>query len=252
MARSLPVSRTPTILILLIAAIPALPQTAPPRDPLDRDTPQDSVFNFLEACHAKNYERAWKYLDVGSLPEGQRLQNGTELARQLARILDRDVRFDIGGLSREPGGDDRDGLSPDREVVDSFVLNGRPVQIQLLRVSLHSGLKVWLFSAETLALVPKLAVLASDSAIEKHLPPVLVNREFMDTALWRVLTLLLLATGLAAASRWLSRLVVFLADAVLARIVPRLDGRALTSLTAPIRILFPAALFGAALAPVGT
>ena len=39
------------------------------------------------------------------MPEDQRLSGGTELARELESILDRDTQFDVGNLSRNPEGD---------------------------------------------------------------------------------------------------------------------------------------------------
>src|SRR6201999_2516513 len=87
-------------------------------DPLNRDTPQSTVVSFLEACHAKDYSRAWRYLDLRALPDDRRLEQGPELARQLQEVLDRDARFDVGSLSHDPEGDLTDGLPGDRELID--------------------------------------------------------------------------------------------------------------------------------------
>ena len=65
---------------------------------------------FLEAAHAKNYGKAWRYMDLRNMPEEERLKNGAELARQLETILDRDTQFDVGNLSRDPEGDVSDNL----------------------------------------------------------------------------------------------------------------------------------------------
>ena len=82
-----------------------------------------------------------------------------ELAQQLEQILDHDVRFDVASLSRNPGADRT-------EHVDSFTVNGRTLQLQLERVTLRSGLSVWLFASASVALIPQLARLASDSPVE--------------------------------------------------------------------------------------
>ena len=58
------------------------------QDPLDRDSPQSSVFSFLEACRAKNYARAWRYLDLRGVSENKRSDDGPQLARQLEQVLD--------------------------------------------------------------------------------------------------------------------------------------------------------------------
>src|SRR5215467_2433278 len=134
------------------------------QDPLDRDTPQGCVYAFLEACHSRNYSRACKYLDLRKLPVDKRIQAGPQLAQQLEEILDRDARFDVAALSRDPEGDREDGLAMNRERVDSFTVSGKTLELQLMRVTMHSGLSVWLFSSDTLALVPQLAVVLNGSA----------------------------------------------------------------------------------------
>jgi hypothetical protein len=47
------------------------------RDPLDRDSPQSAVVAFLEAAHAQNYSKAWRYLDLRGMPDNRRLTDGT-------------------------------------------------------------------------------------------------------------------------------------------------------------------------------
>src|SRR5579872_239939 len=94
------------IVIMLTAALRAqapAPTPAPTKDPLGRNTPQDTVFQFLEACHARNYSKALYYLDLRRLPPSDRAKNGEELAKQLEDLLD-DTTFDIATLSRNPEG----------------------------------------------------------------------------------------------------------------------------------------------------
>jgi len=245
------VSRTACVLMFLADApfaapqigVPAAaPQTTAPaasQDPLKRDTPQSSVFSFLEAAHAKNYTRARRYLDLRNVSRSDRAGKGAELSGQLAQVLDRDVDFDIGSLSRSPEGDEQDSLPADLELVDTFMVDGKSEPLELERVTLKSGGKVWLFSEKSLALIPKLAVLTSTSPIEKHLPPVLVNWTLIQTPLWRWI------------SRWLSRLAVYLLDQLLARVAPKMDGSVLKSLIAPLQFLFPVIVFRAAIEPIG-
>src|SRR5579864_8973955 len=120
------------------------------KDPLDRKSPQSSVYSFLQACHGHDYDKAAKYLDLRKLPSEQRLKNGPELARQLQEILDRDAQFDIANVSNEPEGSRDGGLSPDRERADSFTANGQTLNIELERIKLHSGIYVWLFSPDSI------------------------------------------------------------------------------------------------------
>jgi len=234
-------------------------QTAPiaanspnkPHDPLNRESPQSSVFSFLEVCHARNYERAWRYLDVRKLPPEQRLRDGPQLAQKLAQILDRDVQFDIASLSRDPEGNQADGLAVDRERIDSFTLNGKTLELQLARVTLPSGLAVWLFSSDSVHLIPQLAQMASESPIEKHLPEPLVGWKLLDTPLWRWIALVLLAVTLAALSKWLSQLALLIAEPVLKRLAPQMDRGVLQVFTGPLQLLLSVAGFRAAMEWVG-
>src|ERR1700687_3687312 len=100
---------------LLVAQAP-VPEA---KDPLGRDTPQDSIFQFLEACHARNYSKAVRYLDLRRLTLADRVKDGPELARQLEDLLD-DTPFSIGTLSRDPDGDQADGLPPAFERLEPF------------------------------------------------------------------------------------------------------------------------------------
>jgi len=213
------------------------------QDPLNRDSPQSSVYAFLEACHARNYPRAWHYLDLRTLPADQRLKDGPALARQLAEALDRDAQFDVASLSRDPAGDQDDGLSSNREVIDTFRLSGQTLSLQMERVTLHSGSSVWLFSSDSVTLIPQLARLTSDSPIEKYLPPPLVNWRLVDTPIWRWIALALLVLALMVLSGWLSRGALMLAEPVLKRVAPRLDRSSLQAFVGPVRLLLSVVVF---------
>jgi MscS family membrane protein len=115
-------------------SIPASPAAAPapaakPQDPLNRESPQGSIVGFLEACHAHQYEKACKYLDLRDSTAQQRLEDGPALARELEQILDRDAQFDVATLSLAPEGDRNDTLPPDRERLDSFKWNGQTIEL---------------------------------------------------------------------------------------------------------------------------
>lgn len=185
--------------LVLLAGAPVLAQATAPapaataqsasNDPLSRTTPQDAIVNFLEACHAREYGKAWHYLDLRQMSPADRENNGPELARQLEDLLD-DTPFDIATLSRSPVGDLNDGLPPDREQLLSFQADGRTMQLELDRVQFKSGLKVWLVSADTIPLIPKVHQLLAETPLEKKLPQVLVTHELLDTPLWRWIILL--------------------------------------------------------------
>jgi MscS family membrane protein len=221
------------------------PTSAANTDPLDRNSPQSSVVAFLEAAHAKNYAKAWRYLDLRKLPEDQRLAGGTELARQLETILDRDTQFDVGNLSLSPEGDVSDNLTPNRDRVDTFHVNGQTLELDLERVTLHSGLSVWLFSSDSIAKIPIIAQMTDNSVIERHLPLPLVNLQLIDTPLWRWIGLILLAFALAAFSKLLSRLALWLTQQIVQRLAPNWDLSLLETFLGPLRLLLSVSLFRA-------
>jgi len=221
------------LLLSLGAAAQILPTAKPAaatanKDPLDRDSPQSTVVAFLEAAHAKDYNKAWRYLDLRSMPEEQRLKGGAELARELATILDRDTRFDVGNLSRDPQGN--------RTIVDTFQVGGKPLAIDLVRITLKSGLDVWLFSSDSIRRIPLIAQQTNNSVIERNLPLPLVNLQLIDTPLWCWIGMALLAIVLVVFSKWLSALVLW---------IPRWNPGLLKPFLGPLRMLLTISLFRA-------
>jgi len=212
------------------------------QDPLNRDSPQSSVTAFLAACHARDYQRAWRYIDLRKLPADRRLKDGSELARQLQQVLDRDAQFDVAALARNPEGDP---AGTNRERVDSFTVNGEPAALDLERVTLRSGAKVWLFSSGSIGAIPQIARLVGDSPIEKHLPEPLVSWKLMETPVWRWIALFLLAAALTGLSRLVSRLAISWISPALKRIAPRMNTGLLDVLLGPLQLLLAVAGFRA-------
>jgi MscS family membrane protein len=228
---------------ILPTAKPTTPAVS--TDPLDRDSPQSSVVAFLVAAHAQDYGKAWRYLDLRNMPEDQRLKSSAELARQLEAILDRDIQFDVGNLSRDPQGDVSDNLALNRDRIDTFHVNGKTLELDLERVTLRSGLSVWLVSSDSIARIPVIAQTTNNSAIERHLPLPLVNLQLIGTPLWCWIGLALLAIALAALSKLLSRLVLWLTRQSIQRVAPRWDPRLLEAFIGPLRLLLSVSLFRA-------
>jgi MscS family membrane protein len=184
---------------LLFAAVVCAQTPAPApapqvTDPLGRTTPQQSVFNFLEACHARDYAKATYYLDLSHMSAGDRTKAGPDLAMQLEDLLD-DSTFDIATLSRDPDGDLSD-LSPNIDKLASFEVNGQPVVLQLERLEPHSGNRIWVVSAASVALIPKAHHSLAETPFEKDLPQALVTFEVLETPVWRWLALVLAAVAL--------------------------------------------------------
>jgi MscS family membrane protein len=186
----------PKLLAALLFAVVLRAQTPAPevKDPLGRSTPQQSIFNFLEACHARNYSKATYYLDLSRLSVGDRAKNGPDLAMQLEDLLD-DTTFDIVTLSRDPEGDLSD-LSPNTDRLASFEVDGQMIVLQLERMEPRPGDHIWVVSAPSVALIPKAHKAVAETPFEKKLPEVLVTFEILDTPVWRWIALVVAAVAL--------------------------------------------------------
>src|SRR5215472_984154 len=175
-----------------------------PHDPLGRTSPQDAIVQFLEACHAHQYVKAAHYLDLRQLPKVDRDKHAPDLARQLEDLLD-DTPFDIATLSRSPEGDTEDALPATREHLLTLEVGGQALQLQLERVEVSRGLKVWLVSADSVALIPKAHQVLNETSFEKKLPQVLVTHEVLDTPLWKWIVLLVSGLLICIASRFVTQ-----------------------------------------------
>ena len=184
------------LLAALLFAVVLCAQTPAPevKDPLGRSTPQQSIFNFLEACHARDYSKATYYLDLGRMSAADRAKAGPDLAMQLEDLLD-DSTFDIATLSRDPGGDLSD-LSPNIDKLASFEVNGQMIVLQLERLEPHPGNRIWVVSAPSVALISKAHQAVAETPFEKKLPQVLVTFEILDTPVWRWIALVIAAVAL--------------------------------------------------------
>jgi MscS family membrane protein len=230
------------------AAKSSAPQS---KDPLNRDSPQSSVEAFLEAAHAKDYAKAVRYIDLRGLPQDERLSEGTQLAQELERILDNDTQFDVGNLSRDPGGDLADNLQPNRERIDTFHVNNQTLELDLERITFHSGSQAWVFAADDLGKIPIIAQTTNNSVIERHLPLPLVNIQLIDTPLWRWIGLALLAFALAAFSKLLSRFALWLTEKVIKRLKPATNLSLFHTFLGPLRLLLSVSLFRAGMDSFG-
>jgi MscS family membrane protein len=225
------------LIVLLFAGI--LGAQTPPaeaKDPLGRNTPQEAIIKFLEACHSRDYGKATRYLDLRRMAPADRAKDAPDLARQLEDLLD-DTPFDIATLSRDPEGDQSDGLSSSLEHLDTFHVDGRTLDLQLERVELKPGLHVWLVSAPSVAMIAPAHQLVAETSFEKKLPQSLVTFELLDTPVWRWIALVLMAIVLWFAARLLSWAVVWMVRPLVAA----------PTFRAPLRILIAAAGFRGAL-----
>jgi MscS family membrane protein len=219
------------LILPFLAAGLLLGQTPAPeaKDPLGRNNPQDAVFHFLEACHSRDYAKAVHYLDLRHMAPKQRATAGPELARQLEELLD-GTPFSIETLSRDPAGDQSGGGVV---TINTFHVDKKALDLQLERVELKPGFKVWLVSSQSLALIPEAHKSLSESSFEKKLPQQLVAFEILDTPVWRWIAL-----GLGALAIWL--LATLVSRGLVFCVRPLFDA---ASFRGPSRLLLATAAF---------
>jgi MscS family membrane protein len=232
------------IALFTVTALWAQNNAPAPLDPLGRTSPQDAIMQFLEACHARQYAKAAHYLDLRQLPKADRDKGGSDLARQLEDLLD-DTPFDIATLSRSAEGDTGRGLPATRQHLLTMEVGGRTLQLQLERAEVSPGLKVWLVSADSVALIPKAHEILNETSFEKKLPQVLVMHEVLNTPLWRWIALLASALLIWTASRFIARALAALIGRM--AILKTLHADALLG---PLRLILTTTIFRIVLAMV--
>jgi MscS family membrane protein len=223
------------------------PAAAPaaPTDPLNRTSPRSSILGLLESCHAGNFVKASRYLDLRKMPREERTQQGPELAEQLGQVLDRDSSFEVGALSNSPEGNRDDNLPADLEVLDTLQMNEQTTVLRMQRVTLKDGVNAWLVASDSVADIPELAALMEESPVEKHLPAPLVRVRLLGTSLWVWISLILLAIVLSFLSKLLSRLVLSLVRPIQRRYANAIHAHRMDEFTNPLRLLLSVIAFRA-------
>lgn len=219
-------------------------------DPLNRTTPQSTMFGFLEACRAGNYAKAARYLDLREKSLEERAKIGPPLAQQLQEILDHSADFDLGQLSNEPLGDLSDGLTPDLETIETYEINKSVVSLDLHRVEGKSGNYHWLVTPESLTKLPELHSQLVETPFEKALPSPFVTKKILDTSLWQWIAYLLLVMLLLTLSRLLSRAVVAMINLLLTTFSKE-KSKLLNEFARPLWMLLSITIFRAALEVIG-
>ncbi len=171
-----------------------------PQDPLGRDTPSGTVFGFLQAAQAHNTAVAAQYLQM---PAGKRLPQAQieELATQLKDVLDEAYKGSVRRISSSPDGNPQEGVAPGRQELGVLAAGDVEANLTLVRVTDVDGLKIWLFSEETLAKVPELYDQLEIHQVETKLPNFLVGHELSGLALWQWIAIFL-AIPIAAGIGW--------------------------------------------------
>jgi len=218
---------------------------APPYEYLDaltRDTPRGAMRGFFERARAGEWEEAARYLDLSRLPEGEREGAGTELARQLQRVLDRQVWVELDGLADVPAGETGDELPAGRDRVARLTTaQGEPVDVLLRRVD-EDGDAVWKVAGSTLARIPDLYAETGYGVLESLLPAIFFDWTLFEVQLWQWIGLALVVLVGWLVSWLLAWLIVRLARPLARRSATTMDDRLLEDGAPPLRFLIFLAL----------
>jgi MscS family membrane protein len=170
---------------------PATPAPAPgPPDDFDRGVPRTSVQGFLSAAEEGDWERAAEYLDTRHLPGGFTPREGSELARQLAFVLDRFLWIHPETLSAEPEGHADDGLPSYRDFVGRVETPEKQVDVLLQRVPRGDGVSIWKFATATVVEVPGLSEEFGTRRLGVSLAKLAPQGRFLGLPLWEWLGIL--------------------------------------------------------------
>jgi MscS family membrane protein len=160
-----------------------------PSDPLGRSTPHGTLVGFLHAAQNGKYRDASQYLQ---LSKNERARKGEEIAQQLQELMDEAFVGKVGSMSNRREGSAATGAQENHETIGTIRVDDTTTNVDLVRVAdAHAG-EIWLFSSETLAVVPELADQLDSDRIEARLPGFLATRRFLHTPLWRLLAFVLL------------------------------------------------------------
>jgi MscS family membrane protein len=181
-------------------------EKAAPSDPLGRQTPNGTLFGFLQAMQAGNNQTATQYLQMSP---ARRASQGEQLATQLKGLLDGAFVGSLKVISGNPEGSVQPGTPSDREKIGIFSVDDTEADVMLARVNDPSVGRIWLFSADTLARVPELDDQLQAHQVETHVPKVLVKTQFLGMSAW-IWIALLLAIPFAIALAWLVIKVILL------------------------------------------
>ncbi|MCX6552676.1 MAG: mechanosensitive ion channel family protein [Acidobacteria bacterium] len=215
LARTALLSAAMLLVAASFAAAQPAPESAPPEDPLRRETPRGSFLGFVAAAEAGDLTVAGQYLQW---PRPGLAITREEAARQLKFALNHGFEGSLDRLSRDPQGSYTDGQSADRERVGTIVLSdGERVDIFLARITPVNGPPVWLFSQDTVREVPRMYDASGMPEFERRLPRFLTDARFGELSLWVPLALVALLVVLYSLARG-----ILLVTSGLIRLVARL------------------------------
>ena len=171
---------------------PAIEKLEVVQDEFERGTPLTSFKGFLKATEERDYEKAVQYLDIRRLPKRLDKRKAPELARHLKIVLNRMVWIDLETLSDDPKGHLKDGLPTYREQICRIKTPEEEVDVLMRRIPRGDGTFIWKFSSATVAKIPHLYKHYGYNKLDKVLPEVFFDLDFIGIQLWMWISVVVL------------------------------------------------------------
>ncbi|MGB5854497.1 MAG: mechanosensitive ion channel domain-containing protein [Oceanisphaera sp.] len=183
----------------------------------NRRTPRETVRNFVSLTEAGEYQTAADFLNLADLPSGERAERGSDLARQLGLVIDRQLWIDWGSLSARPDAMRDQGPANHpltgqvrRDIGLKIVkLNGQTYEIRLGRYKSEGAKPVWLFTPQTVENIPILYDAFGPHVFEIYIPPTLKQR-FGGLRIWEWIALPVLLSVLLGLGLVINRMIHWL------------------------------------------
>jgi MscS family membrane protein len=224
----------------------ASPAPEIPVDEFGRGSPRGTIKGYFEACREGDYEKAANYLDLRRIPG-----DGPTLARQLRIILSRTLWVDIETLSQEHAGRSNDGLPSNRDRLGTIDTKAGKFDILIQQVPREDGVTVWKVAGVTLAQVPDLYKEFGYGVLERFLPKIFFDIQFLDIALWQWIGLLGLVLLAAIVSWFLTVFVMRIFGTAVAFTKTTIDDKMRVAAAGPIRLGISILVFRVGLVPLG-
>jgi len=217
-----------------------------PEDEFGRGSPRSTVKGYLEASREGDYQKAANYLDL------RRIQgDGSALARQLRTVLSRTMWVDVEALSPEHEGKKNDGQPANRDRLGTIDTQAGKVDILLQLVPREDGVTIWKFAGATVALVPELYKEFGYGVLERFLPKIFFDIQFLDIALWQWIGILVLVLFAAIGSWILTVVAVRALETLVSRTKTTIDDKMRAGAAGPVRLALAALVFRVGLVPLG-
>ncbi|MBB3190694.1 small-conductance mechanosensitive channel [Halomonas cerina] len=145
---------------------------------VQRLTPREAVRSFFELTEQNDFDTAAHLLNLSDLPAAEQAKRGRELARQLASVLQRGEWVNVSALPArrdamikdQSGQHPRAGEERRNLKLASLEARGQLHDVRLARYKVGEQQPVWLFTPETLSVVPELYEAFGPSWLEQYIP----------------------------------------------------------------------------------